>query len=58
MERELEHQRSVDARLRNENTDLERRLEGENHRNADLGASVAEFDTQIRTREDYIYALR
>jgi chromosome segregation ATPase len=58
MERELEHQRTVDARLRGENSDLERRLDGENHRNADLGAAIAELDTQIRTREDYIYALR
>ncbi|TNV81647.1 hypothetical protein FGO68_gene17564 [Halteria grandinella] len=58
LERELEHQRSVDARLRGENGDLERRLDGENHRNADLGAQIAELDTQIRTREDYIYALR
>lgn len=34
-EREVEHQRSVDQRLRSENAELERRLEGESRRNND-----------------------
>lgn len=58
MERELEHQRAVESRLRGENTDLERRLDEECGRNNSLTAAVADLDAQIRNREDYIYALR
>jgi len=43
-EREVEHQRSVDQRLRSENAELERRLEGESRRNNDQTAGVADLD--------------
>lgn len=58
MERELEHQKSVDERLRSENNDLERRLESENHRNNELSNQIADLDNQIRKREEHIFILR
>jgi len=53
-EREVEHQRSIDQRLRSENAELERRLEAESRRNNDQTGSVADLDLQIRQREDLI----
>jgi hypothetical protein len=58
MERELEHQRSVDARLRSENTELERKLDLETRRNNEITAKIAEIDLQIRQHEELILGLR
>jgi hypothetical protein len=50
--------RSLDERYRNENADIQRRIEQESIRNAELTRLIQDNDAKIRVREDQIMQLR
>lgn len=57
-QKELEHLRSLDERYRNENADIQRRIDQESIRNAELTRLIQDNDAKIRVREDQIMQLR
>ena len=50
--------RSLDERYRNENADIQRRIDQESVRNAELTRLIQDNDAKIRVREDQIMQLR
>ena len=54
----MEHLRSLDERYRSENADIQRRIDQESIRNAELTRLIQDNDTKIRVREDTIMQLR
>jgi hypothetical protein len=50
--------RSLDERYRNENADIQRRIDQESIRNAELTRLIQDNDAKIRVREDQIMQLR
>ena len=50
--KELEHLRSLDERYRQENTDIQRRIDQENVRNVELSRLIQDNEGKIRIRED------
>lgn len=57
-QKELEHLRSLDERYRNENADIQRRIDQESIRNAELTRLIQDNDAKIRGKEDQIMQLR
>jgi len=57
-QKELEHLKSLEERYRTENSDLQRRIDGESGKNLDLGASIKDLEQKIRLREDQIIQMR
>jgi chromosome segregation ATPase len=57
-QKELEHLRALDERYRAENTDIQRRIDQENLRNAELTRLIQDNEAKIRVREDQIMQLR
>lgn len=57
-QKELEHLRSLDERYRSENADIQRRIDQESIRNAELTRLIQDNDAKIRVREDQIMQLR
>ena len=57
-QKELEHLRALDERYRQENTDIQRRIDQENVRNAELTRLIQDNEAKIRVREDQIMQLR
>lgn len=54
----MEHLRALDERYRAENTDIQRRIDQENVRNAELTRLIQDNEGKIRVREDQIMQLR
>ena len=50
--------RSLDERYRTENADIQRRIDQESIRNAELARLIQDNDAKIRVREDQIMQLR
>ena len=50
--------RSLDERYRSENADIQRRIDQESIRNAELTRLIQDNDAKIRVREDQIMQLR
>ncbi len=50
--------RGLEERYRQENTELQRRIDQEGSRNLDLGAAIKDTEMKIRQREDQIMAMR
>jgi len=57
-QKELDHLRTLDERYRAENTDVQRRIDQENVRNAELSRLIADNEAKIRIKEDQIMQLR
>ena len=55
---ELDRLKSLEERYRNENGDLQRRIDEEAQRNQDLGMNIKDAESKIRIREDQIMQQR
>lgn len=53
-QKELEHLKSLEERYRQENADLQRRIDQESTKNLDLSAQIKDLEAKIRVREDQI----
>jgi chromosome segregation ATPase len=56
--KELEHLRALEERYRSENSDLQRRIDSEGGRNAELSQLIKETETKIRIKEEQIIQMR
>lgn len=50
--------KSLEERYRQENTDLQRRIDGEGSKNIELSASIKDLESKIRIREEQIISMR
>lgn len=57
-QKELEHLKSLEERYRQENSDLQRRIDQESGKNLDLAAQIKDLEAKIRVREDSIIGNR
>ena len=55
---ELERLKSLEERYRNENIDLQKRIDEEAGRNQDLGNNIKDLEMKIRVKEDQIMQQR
>ena len=55
---ELNHLKSLEEKYRNENSDLQRRIDQESARNIELTASIKDLEAKIRAKEDQIMFMR
>ena len=55
---ELNHLKSLEEKYRNENDDLQRRIDSEAGRNVELSASIKELEGKIKAKEDQIMYMR
>ena len=49
---ELDRLKALEERYRNENMDLQKRIDDESGRNHELGASIKDTEMKIRVKED------
>ncbi len=49
---ELERLKSLEERYRNENMDLQKRIDDESSRNHEFGANIKDVEMKIRVKED------
>lgn len=56
--KELDHQRSLEERYRQENLELQRRIESETVRLGEIQSGVKELEVKIRLREEQILSMR
>jgi chromosome segregation ATPase len=57
-QKELDHLKALDERYRQENADLQRKIDHENVRNSELSRLIQDNEQKIRVREDQIMQLR
>ena len=57
-QKELDHLRTLDERYRAENAEVQRRIDQENVRNAELSRLIADNEGKIRVKEDSVMQLR
>ena len=55
---ELNHLKSLEEKYRNENSDLQRRIDQESARNIELTAAIKDLEAKIRAKEDQIMFMR
>lgn len=55
---ELGHLRALEEKYRNENGDLQKRIDTESSRNIELTSSIKELEVKIRAKEDQILYMR
>ena len=55
---ELNHLKSLEQRYKDENVDLQRRIDSEGGNNVDLSGKIKEFEIKIRQKEDQIMYFR
>ena len=55
---ELNHLKSLEEKYRNENGDLQKRIDSESQRNIELSNSIKELESKIRAKEDQIMYIR
>ena len=55
---ELNHLKSLEEKYRNENGDLQKRIDSESQRNIELSNSIKELESKIRAKEDQIMYMR
>ncbi len=55
---ELERLKSLEERYRNENMDLQKRIDEEGGRNHELGSSIKDVEMKTRVKEDQIMQQR
>jgi len=55
---ELEHLKALEERYRQENADLQRRIDSEGGRNVELSQSIKDTESKVRSREDQIMSMR
>jgi predicted nucleic acid-binding Zn-ribbon protein len=54
----LNHLKNLEEKYRNENGDLQRRIDQESQRNMELTSAIKELETRIRAKEDQIMYMR
>lgn len=55
---ELGHLKALEEKYRNENGDLQKRIDTESSRNIELTSSIKELEVKIRAKEDQILYMR
>lgn len=55
---ELNHLKSLEEKYRNENGDLQKRIDSESQRNIELSNNIKELEARIRAKEDQIMYMR
>ena len=55
---ELNHLKSLEEKYRNENGDLQKRIDSESARNIEMSANIKDLEMKIRTKEDQIMFMR
>ena len=55
---ELNHLKALEEKYRNENVDLQKRIDSEGSRNVELTASIKDLEAKIRAKEDQIMYMR
>lgn len=55
---ELNHLKSLEQRYKEENGDLQRRIDNEGCQNVELSGAIKELDAKIRQKEDQIMYMR
>jgi len=55
---ELNHLKSLEQRYKDENGDLQRRIDNEGCQNVELSGSIKELEAKIRQKEDQIMYMR
>lgn len=55
---ELNHLKSLEEKYRNENGDLQKRIDSESQRNIEMSANIKDLEMKIRTKEDQIMFMR
>ena len=55
---ELNHLMSLEEKYRNENGDLQKRIDSESQRNIEMSANIKDLEMKIRTKEDQIMFMR
>ena len=55
---ELNHLKALEEKYRNENVDLQKRIDSEGGRNVELTASIKDLEAKIRAKEDQIMYMR
>ena len=55
---ELNHLKSLEEKYRNENSDLQKRIDSESSRNIEMSANIKDLEMKIRTKEDQIMFMR
>jgi|TARA_B110001450_G_scaffold98339_1_gene93298 chromosome segregation ATPase len=54
----LNHLKSLEEKYRNENSDLQKRIDSESSRNIEMSANIKDLEMKIRTKEDQIMFMR
>jgi chromosome segregation ATPase len=54
----LEHLKTLEERYRQENGDLQRRIETEGSKNIEISANIKDLEGKIRVREEQIMSMR
>lgn len=55
---ELNHLKALEEKYRNENVDLQKRIDSESQRNIELTTSIKDLESKIRSKEDQIMYMR
>ena len=55
---ELNDLKSLEEKYRNENGDLQKRIDSESQRNIEMSANIKDLEMKIRTKEDQIMFMR
>ena len=55
---ELNHLKSLEEKYRNENGDLQKRIDSESGRNIEISANIKDLEVKIRQKEDQIMFMR
>ena len=55
---ELNHLKSLEQRYKDENGDLQRRIDGEGCQNVELSGAIKELEVKIRQKEDQLMYMR
>lgn len=55
---ELNHLKSLEEKYRNENGDLQKRIDSESARNIEMSANIKDLEAKIRAKEDQIMFMR
>ena len=55
---ELGHLKSLEEKYRNENTDLQRRIDSEGGKNIEMTGAIKDLEQRIRAKEDQIMYMR
>lgn len=55
---ELEHLKSLEDRYKQENSDLQKRIDSEGSRNVEINQQIKEIELKIRSREEQIMSMR